>query len=63
MKSCNVVSKEYLYDLTNIYEVSDDDVRAILGKLLEKVNLVPTRTTYIRKGIEIVSYNLEQTNN
>jgi uncharacterized protein (DUF1800 family) len=52
---------ERLYDLTNVYEVSDGDIRAILERLLEKLNLVPTKTTYIRKGIEIVSYSLEPT--
>jgi hypothetical protein len=55
-------STERLYDLTNTYEISNDDVRAILQKLLEKLGLIPTKTTYLRKDVEMVSYDLEPRN-
>jgi hypothetical protein len=59
MKTMEVACSKTLFDLTDIYEVGDSDIRAILGKLLEKLNLAPTKTTYFRKGIEMVSYDLE----
>jgi hypothetical protein len=59
MKAMDIACSKTFFDLTNIYEVDDSDIRAILGKLLEKLNLVPTKTTYFRKGTEMVSYELE----
>jgi hypothetical protein len=58
----SLTNTERLYDLTNVYEVSDDDIRAILQKLLEKLDLMPTKTTYLRKDVEMVSYDLEPRN-
>jgi hypothetical protein len=55
----NLPYTENLFDLSDINDVSDNEVRIILGLLLDKLNLMPTRTTYMRKGIETLSYNLE----
>jgi hypothetical protein len=55
----NVIDTERLYDLANVYEVDDSEVRIVLSKLLEKLNLVPVRIRYIRKGEEMVAYDLE----
>jgi hypothetical protein len=58
----NVISTERLYDLSDINEVDDNEIRIVLGKLLERLNLMPVRTVYMRKGIEMTSYSLEPTN-
>ncbi|MCI4437064.1 MAG: hypothetical protein JHC33_09685 [Ignisphaera sp.] len=53
---------ENLFDLSDVNNVSDEEVRIILGKLLERLNLMPTRTTYLRKGIEMQSYDFRLLN-
>ena len=57
----NLPSTERLYDLSDVNEVSDTEVRTILNLLLNSLNLVPVRKTGMRKGIETVSYHLEPT--
>jgi hypothetical protein len=59
----NVISTERLYDLSDINEVDDNEIRIILGKLLERLNLMPVRVRYMRKGIEMVAYTFSQTTN
>ena len=57
----NLPSTERLYDLSDVNEVSDTEVRTILNLLLNSLNLTPVRKTWMRKDIETVSYHLEPT--
>lgn len=60
MKTLKVACSKTLFDLSDTNEVDDMDIRAILGKLLEQLNLVPVKTMYFRDGdVESVSYDLE----
>lgn len=45
----NVISTERLYDLSDINEVDDNEIRIVLSKLLERLNLMPVRIRYMRK--------------
>jgi hypothetical protein len=57
----NLPSTERLYDLSDVNEVSDTEVRTIISLLLNNLNLTPVRKTWMRKDIETVSYHLEPT--